>query len=124
MVAIIPIKRLVKSFKVAFLGLWVAIKEEPTFRTGVLISIPVSFAMFYYPLTSVERAIISISMFVVLGMEIMNTQVERTTDIIDLNYNLKIRKIKDLAAGAVLLMIASALAVACFILFPYVFGLR
>lgn len=124
MIEIIPIKRLIKSFKVAFLGLWVAIKEEPTFRAGVLISIPVIFTMFYYPLSPIERAIVSISIFAVLGIEIVNTQVERTTNIIDPNYNLKIRKIKDLAAGAVLLMILGALAVACFVLFPYIFGLK
>lgn len=124
MIKIIPIRRLIKSFKIAILGIWVAIKEEPTFRTGVLISIPVIAAVFYYPLSAIERAIIFLTIFSVLGMEIMNTQVERTTNIIDSKYNLKIRKIKDLAAGAVLLMVIAAFIVASFILFPYIFGLR
>jgi undecaprenol kinase len=118
------IKRLFKSFKVAFLGLWVAIKEEPTFGTGVVISIPVIIAVFCYPLSALERAIIFLTIFSVLGMEIMNTQVERTTNLIDTRYNLEIRKIKDLAAGAVLLMVMAAFIVASFILFPYIFGLK
>lgn len=109
-----------KSFKVAFSGLIFATKHEVTFRTGIIISIVAIFFTFYFPLSSIERAIIFLSMFGVLGMELMNTQVERTTDLIDPNYNYKIKLIKDLAAGAVLIMVISSAIVAYFIFMPYI----
>jgi len=116
---IINFKRLAKSFQVAFSGLRIAVKEENTFRIGVFIAMIVFFFTFYFPLSYLERAIIFLTTFSVLGLELMNTQVERTTNLIDSNHNPQIRMIKDLAAGAVLLMVVSAAIVACFIFFPY-----
>ena len=114
------IKKLTRSFKVAFRGLLFATKHEITFRTGILISIVVIFFTFYFPLSSVERAIIFLSIFAVLGMELMNTQVERTTNLIDENYNYKIKIIKDLAAGAVLLIVIGSAVIGYLIFIPYI----
>jgi len=117
----INIKKLIKSFKVAFSGLWFAIKSEDTFKTGMIIAIVVIFFTFYFPLLNLERAIIFLTIFSVLGMELMNTQVERTTNLIDRNHNPEIMIIKDLAAGAVLLIVIVAVIVAGFIFIPYIF---
>jgi undecaprenol kinase len=117
------IKRLYKSFQVAISGLWIAAKEEPTFRVGAIITIIVLFFMFYFPLTLAERAIIVLTTLSVLGMEALNTQVERTTNLIDGNHNIQIRKIKDLAAGAVLLLVLAAAFVAGFIFIPHILNL-
>ena len=116
---VINFKKLVKSFQVAFSGLRAAMKKENTFRTGVFIAIIVSFFTLYFPLSSLERAIIFLTICSVLGLELMNTQVERTTNLIDPNHNPSIRLIKDLAAGAVLLVIIGAAIVACLIFLPY-----
>jgi len=120
----INIKKLIKSFKVAFSGLWFATKSEDTFKTGVIISIVVIFFTFYFPLLNLERVIIFLTIFSVLGMELMNTQVERTTNLIDRNHNPEIMIIKDLAAGAVLLIVIVAAIVAGFIFIPYIFSLK
>jgi len=117
---IINFKRLVKSFKVAFRGLFYAVKNENTFRAGVIIAAIVIFFTFYFPLPPVQKAIIFLTIFSVLGMELMNTQVERVTNIIEPNYNPGIRIIKDLAAGAVLLLVICAAVVAYFIFLPYI----
>lgn len=117
---IIDLKKLVKSFQVAFSGLIIAIKEENTFRIGVPIGFVVAFFMFYFPLLPSERAIVTFCIFLVLSIELMNTQVERVTNLIDPNYNEKIKAIKDLAAGAVLISVLGAFAVACFVFLPYI----
>ena len=114
------IKNLIRSFRVAFRGLFFAAKHEITFRTGLVISLVVIFFTFYFPLSSLERAIIFLSIIGVLGMELMNTQVERTTDLIDKNYNYKIKIIKDLAAGAVLLMVIGSAIIGYLIFVPYI----
>jgi len=116
----INFKKLGRSFQVAFSGLKIAVKEENTVRIGVFISIVVIFFMFYFPLSLTERAIVVFCIFSILGIELMNTQVERVTNLIDSNHNPKIRMIKDLAAGAVLLLVIGAGIVACFIFLPYI----
>ncbi|GAI91470.1 unnamed protein product [marine sediment metagenome] len=121
---LIDIRKLKKSFTVAFKGLFYGIRDEATFRAGVIISVFVVFFTFYYPLTNLERAVVFLTMFAVLGIELMNTQVERTTNLIDKNHNPEIRIIKDLAAGAVLLIVMVAAIVAGFIFIPYIFGLK
>jgi len=121
---LIDIKKLIKSFKVAFSGLWFAIRNENTFKAGTIISIFVIFFIFYFPLSNCERAVVFLTLFTVLGMELMNMQVERTTNLIDRNYNAEIKTIKDLAAGAVLLIAIVAAIVAGFIFVPYVSGLK
>jgi len=117
---IISLKKLGKSFKVAFSGLKIAIKEENTIRAGICISVVMFFLMFYFPLLSIERAMVILCIFLVLSIELMNTQVERVTNLIDSNHNPKIRMIKDLAAAAVLMSIIGAGIVACFIFLPYI----
>ena len=117
---IIDLKKLGKSFKVAFSGLIIAVKEENTIRIGILISIVVIFLMLYFPLSSIERAMVIFCIFLVLSIELMNTQVERVTNLIDLNHNPKIKMIKDLAAAAVLMSIIGAGIVACFIFLPHI----
>ncbi len=116
-------QRLFKSFQVAISGLWIACREEPTFRAGAVIAIIVLSFMFYFPLTSAERAIIVLTTFTVLSVEALNTQVERTTNMIDGNHNPQIRKIKDISAGAVLLLVIAAALVAGFIFTPYIINL-
>jgi len=116
----INFKKLLKSFQVAFSGLRIGVGEENTVRIGVIISLIVIFFMLYFPLTPQERAIIILCIVLVLSIELMNTQVERVTNLIDRNHNEEIRKIKDLAASAVLMTIIGAAAVAGFIFLPYI----
>ncbi|PIS34918.1 MAG: hypothetical protein COT37_00180 [Parcubacteria group bacterium CG08_land_8_20_14_0_20_43_9] len=116
----INFRKLLKSFKVAFSGLRIGIKEENTVRIGAIIAAIVVFFMFYFPLNLQERAIIILCIFLVLSIELMNTQVEKVTNLIDRNYNREIRKIKNLAAGAVLLAVIGAGAVAGFIFLPHI----
>ncbi len=121
---LIDIRKLIESFKVAFKGLFYGARDEATFRAGLAISVVVIFLTFYFPLISIERAIIFLTIFVVLGMELINTQVERTTNLIDRNYNPEIKIIKDLAAGAVLLIVIVSAIVGGLIFIPYIFGLK
>jgi len=118
---LIDFKRLFKSFKVAFSGLLYAIKNENTFRAGMIIALVVTVASLCLPLTTCQKAIVFLTIFIVLGMELMNMQVEKTTNLIDKDYNPEIRVIKDLAAGAVLMIVIVAFVIFCLIFLPYIF---
>ncbi len=116
-------RKLGRSFKIAFSGLFFASKHEVTFRTGLFISLFVIFFVFYFPLSYVEKSIIFLCIFGVLGMELMNTQIEKMADLIDENINPRIKVIKDLSAGAVLLMVINSAIIAYFIFWPYLLSI-
>ena len=115
----LDLKKLGQSFKLAFSGLWQAIIHENTFKAGVLITVVVGFFAFYLPLSYTQRAIIFLTIFSVLGMEFFNMQLERILNLIDSNHNPEIKIIKDLAAGAVLLLVIAAAIVAALIFLPH-----
>jgi len=55
----------------------------------------------------------------VLILEIVNTAIEKTLDIIDPNFNPQIGKVKDLAAAAVLLASLGSIAIGLMVFLPY-----
>jgi len=119
----IDFKRLFKSFIRAFSGLGYAIKNENTIRTGVIISIIVLFFSFYCPLNSIERSIVILCIVIVMGAEFINTQIERINDLLDDTYNYKIKIIKDISAGGVLLCILGAGIIGFLIFWPHLTNL-
>jgi len=75
--------------------------------------------MFSLPLHSIERAILVLAIMFVLGLELVNSQIERALDTAQFDHNPKIKDIKDLSAGAVLLASIGALVIGLFIFIPY-----
>jgi len=99
------------SFKYAFCGLKVLLKEEHNARIHLVISITVCVLGFILNISPIEWIAILIFIALVIGMEIMNSAIERICDFISPEWNRKIKPIKDLASAAVLL--ATFLAVIC-----------
>jgi diacylglycerol kinase (ATP) len=60
-------------------------------------------------------------MAMVLGVESLNTAVEKIADFIHPDYNTKIGFIKDIAAGAVTFCAIAAAVLFVLIYFPYIF---
>jgi diacylglycerol kinase (ATP) len=105
----------IASFKNAFKGLAVLFKEERNARIHLIATIVVIAAGLYFDLSMIEWCFIIIAIGLVLILEAINTVVENMMDFISLEQNPKIGKIKDLAAGAVLIAAIVAIAIACFV---------
>ena len=114
----INFKKLSNSFKSAFKGLGVAIKEEQTFQVQIVVGLIVLILMFFLPLKSIERVILVLLITLVLGMELINSQIERILDFSHLGFHPKIKRIKDLSAAAVLVVSFGALLGGLLILGP------
>jgi len=110
-------KKLRKSFKYAFQGLKVAFKEEQSFRVQIAVAIIVVFFMFVLPMHSIARAVLILAIAFVLGLELLNSQIERVLDVIQPNHNPKVKAIKDLSAAAVLIAVVGAVLVGFFLFF-------
>lgn len=107
------------SFVNAARGLCLMMKSQRNFYVHLLAMIVALSAAFYYPLSNIERSVIVIMIALVLSAEIFNTSIEKLSNQVDDNYNPNIGQIKDIAAGAVLVLAIASIAVAVLIFWPY-----
>lgn len=105
------IRKRLKSFKYAFDGLKVLIKEEHNARIHLIIAILAVIAGFVLKISPGEWLAICILIGLILAMEIFNSVIENICDHISPEWNPTIKKIKDLMAAAVL--IVAIIAVIC-----------
>lgn len=110
-------KKFFQSFVYAFQGIINALRTQRNMRIHALAVLAVTVTGIFLELTAVEWSIIAITIGLVLVAEMMNTAIEILVDLVSPTYNEQAGKIKDIAAGSVLLasIIATVVAV-------YVFG--
>ncbi len=113
------LKKLFNSFKYALCGIKTALKEEQTFRLELLIAILVIAMSFYLNIQTIEKIIISITIFLVLSLELVNSLIERISDIICPSLDKRIKKIKDIGGGIVLFSCFIAAVIGIIIFLPY-----
>lgn len=113
-------KKLAYSFHNAFRGVIRLLVTEQNARIHATISIVVGILAFILEVSRIEVAVLFMAIVLVFAMEIMNTAVEKTCDLIDSEHNKKIAVIKDGMAGAVLLASVIATVVAVLIFLPYI----
>lgn len=104
--------RLSRSFRFATRGIWVA-RPGANFRIQLASACGVVFLTVAYGITGSHLGLVVLSIAAVLAAELMNTAVERACDFIaelhGIGRDPRIRDIKDLAAGSVLIMALGAL---------------
>lgn len=110
-----------KSFKNAFLGIFMILKTERNFQLEFLAFLTNIFLIFYLNLSKIDAILILIVCFGVLVAEIFNTAIEKICDFIQPNFDKKIGFIKDICAGAVTLMSILAIITGIIIYWKYLF---
>jgi diacylglycerol kinase len=91
----------IQSMSFAIKGLKIAM-EEKLVGLFFLIAVLVRAAVFYFQITVTEWLICLLLFGLVIGLEIMNTAIERFVDMVQPNWDEKAGRVKDLSAGAVL----------------------
>lgn len=117
-----PWKRFKSSFRFAFNGLRIAIKE-PNFRFHLTAAAVVVIAGFFFSLSRIEWLFILLMIFGVMVLEVINTAIEKTVDLVTKDYQQLAKEAKDLAAGAVLLFSVLSILVGAIIFLPKIFFL-
>ena len=115
----ISFKKLGFSFKNAFAGFKIVVKKEQSFRLQLIIGVIVIILMFVFDLHPLERIALLLAISFVLGLELLNSQLERVCDLITKEHDVRIKNIKDLSAAAVLVASLCALLVGIFIFFSH-----
>lgn len=110
-------KSLVHSFKNAINGIVYVLKKERNMKFHACAAIIVLALSFLYRLSRTEFMIVCLTVGLVIICELFNTAVEMIMDIIVDVYHPKVKKIKDIAAGAVLVSAIISLIVGYLIFF-------
>ncbi len=104
-------KRVAKKFLNAFRGLMVMIKEEKSLWVHLLVTVIVIIIGILSNLTLWSWIALVFSIALVISFEIINTAIEYLVDIVSFEYNVKAKKIKDVAATATLVVTICAIVV-------------
>ena len=113
----------IKSFGFAFNGLRILFHEEHNSRIHFFASILVIIASLLFKLNTYEWIAIIFSIGLVITAEIINTAVENIADFLTTEQNNHIKKIKDLAAAAVLVSALTALTIGLIVFLPKITAL-
>jgi len=112
------IKRHTISFYHAFSGLVYSFRTQPNFAVHLFVSILAIFAGVYLRINSFEWLIITMTIFVGLVIELINTAIESTVDLITKEFHPIAKIAKDTSAAAMLVYAFGAIIVALMIFLP------
>jgi len=109
-----------QSFKFAFTGIITAVKTQANIRIHLIAAILVSAMGFHFRISYEEWVLIILSIGFVVSAELFNSAIEFLTDLVSPEKNVLAGKVKDIAAGAVLISAISAAIVGLIIFLPKV----
>lgn len=115
--------KLVNSFKYAFAGIRSCFVSEPNFRihTGfAIVALILSVAL---DISFTEWIAICFCIAFVICMEMLNTAIEKLCDVVHKEIHPGIKKVKDIAAGAVLVSAFFSLITGAIIFLPKIINL-
>ncbi len=108
----------IKGIGYAFRGAWLLVRTESSIQIQVIIAGIMTIAGFYFEISQTEWILQIFAIALVLGVEGLNTAIEKMSDYIQPEFDEKIGFIKDISAGAVMLVSLAATIVGLIIYVP------
>ena len=112
------IPKLIRSFRYAFEGLWLAVKVDQNVRFHLIVGVLVVASSIWLRVSQFEFLFIIFAIFFVVICEMLNTAIEEMTNLIKTEHSMEAKIAKDIAAASVFLSAVFALLVGFFILVP------
>ncbi|MDO8610625.1 MAG: diacylglycerol kinase family protein [bacterium] len=113
-------RRIAKSFRFAFEGIWAGVKSETNWTIGIIEAIVVIWAGFYLNISKSDWIIVILLIGLVLYAELCNSAIEAIVDSFTPEEHPKAKLAKDFSAGSVVILIIAAAVVGTIIFWPYV----
>jgi len=107
-----------RSFGYAFNGLKLMLKEEHNSRIHLVAAFCAVLLGWFLKLSTLEWVAISLVIGAVFAAELFNSAIENLADHLAPERDANIKKVKDLAAAAVLVCAITAVAVGCLVFLP------
>ena len=115
------LKNRIKGVGFALRGAFYLMRTERSIQIQLVIALLVIGAGWYYQISTTEWILQILAIGRVLGIEGLNTAIEKMSDYIQPQYDEKIGFIKDVSAGAVMLVAIAATVIGLIIYVPKVF---
>lgn len=115
------IKNRIKSVGFAFRGALLLIRTEASIKVQVFIAIVMTAAGFYFEISNTEWILQILTIAMIMGTEGLNTAVEKISDFVQPEFDEKIGFIKDVSAGAVMIVSIAATIIGGIIYLPKIF---
>jgi diacylglycerol kinase len=115
-------KEFIHSVFFAFQGILASFREQRNLKVQSIIALITVGAGFYFDITGMEWAVIIMTIGLVIGLEMINTAIEDVVDLVTSEWKPLAGKVKDVAAGAVLVASIVAIVVGVIIFRKYCFS--
>jgi diacylglycerol kinase (ATP) len=92
-------------------GFWAALKHEPSFREDLIFVVLLTPLAIILPVNAVSTAVMLMSLFLIVIMELVNSAIEWTIDDISLAKRPFAKRAKDMGSAAVFLSYLNCIAV-------------
>ncbi len=116
--------RFIKSFDFAFQGVRISFeKGEVNIKVHVAIAFAAIITSFMLNISTLEWIAIIGCIGIVIAAELFNTAIEKAVDIVSPDWNPKAGAVKDIAAGAVLVLSCMAALIGVLIFLPKIIAL-
>ena len=115
----VKVARLIKSFTYAFRGLFKTFHEEQNLKIQTFFAVLAVVCGIFFRINRVEWLALILAIGMVLILEIVNSAVERVTDVLKPRINTYVKEIKDIMAAGVMLASITAAAVGLVIFIPH-----
>lgn len=112
--------KLIKSFGYALQGIYIATREQLNIKIHFLAVAVVTIAGLFFHIMPYEWCLIVICFGIVLTAELFNSAIENLVDLVSPDYHHLAGKVKDIAAGAVLVSAIATAIVAMFVFLKYI----
>lgn len=116
----VDIRKLVKSFRCAFEGIFYAYRHNQNLRIHFAVGILVVILSVLFRVNSFEKGILGIMILLVISSEMINAAIEQMVDLISTQHKKEAKIAKDVAAGMVLLTTVGSIIVGLLIFIPYI----
>lgn len=117
------LKQRIHSFRYAINGLKLLFHEEHNSRVHLIFAVLVIVLGFIFKVSLIEWMILSLAIGLVFSLEAVNSAIENIADFISPERHEMIKRIKDLAAGAVLVGAIAATVAGLLIFVPKIISL-
>ncbi len=111
-----------RSFRYALNGIRLLFQKEHNARIHLAAAAVVIGAGFVFKINPTEWIAILLCIALVIGMEALNSAIEKLADVVSPQHSAQIKRVKDISAGAVLICAVIALIVGCIVFIPKIWS--
>ena len=116
-------KSIITSFKVAFQGIYFALKYNRNIRIHFIAAFLVIITSIYFKVNAFEMGILGVMILLVICTEMINTAIEEMVNLLINEHRQEAKIAKDVSAGMVLLTVMGSVIVGILVFTPHILKL-